>query len=241
MIIIEIVLQTMIYYKILNYRIGDDMLKEYKTIWQEAEDEISEKKSRFIASVRPVKTEEEAKAFIDEIRKKHYNATHNVFAYQVGENNDIQRYSDDGEPQGTAGMPVLNVLTGEDVKNAAIVVTRYFGGTLLGTGGLVRAYGKAAKNGLLKAGIIEMILYCKYTITTNYTDSGKIQYELLEKKHKILDTIYTELVTYVVLIKEENEQEFLKSMIEITRGQGKIEEMGKVYGADINGNLEIFD
>ena len=119
------------------------MLKKYKTILEEAEGEIVEKKSRFIATVRPVKTEDEARAFIEEMKKKYWNATHNVFAYQIGERNELQRFSDDGEPQGTAGMPVLNVLKGEDVKDTAVVVTRYFGGTLLGTGGLVRAYGKA--------------------------------------------------------------------------------------------------
>lgn len=108
------------------------MLKKYKTILTQAEAEIVEKKSRFIATVRPVKTEEEAKAFIEEMKKKYWNATHNVFAYQIGERNELQRFSDDGEPQGTAGMPVLSVLKGEDIKDTAIVVTRYFGGTLLG-------------------------------------------------------------------------------------------------------------
>ena len=106
------------------------MLKKYKTILTQAEAEIVEKKSRFIATVRPVKTEEEAKAFIEEMKKKYWNATHNVFAYQIGERNELQRFSDDGEPQGTAGMPVLSVLKGEDIKDTAIVVTRYFGGTL---------------------------------------------------------------------------------------------------------------
>ena len=134
------------------------MLKKYKTILEEAEEEIVEKKSRFIATVRPVKTEDEARAFIEEMKKKYWDARHNVFAYQIGERNELQRFSDDGEPQGTAGMPVLNVLKGEDVKDTAVVVTRYFGGTLLGTGGLVRAYGKAAKEGLLSAGIVEMVL-----------------------------------------------------------------------------------
>ena len=123
------------------------MLEQYKTVLEQGQQEIVEKKSRFIATVRPVKTEEEAKSFIEEIKKIYWNATHNVFAYQIGERNEIQRFSDDGEPQGTAGMPVLDVLQREDIKNTAIVVTRYFGGTLLGTGGLVRAYGKSAKEG----------------------------------------------------------------------------------------------
>ena len=99
--------------------------------------EITEKKSRFIAHTRPVKSEEEARAFIEEIKKKYYDARHNVFAYQIGEKNELKRFSDDGEPQGTAGMPVLSVLSSEDIKNTAVVVTRYFGGILLGTGGLV--------------------------------------------------------------------------------------------------------
>ncbi len=138
----------------INRKKGDFMLKKYKTILTQAEAEIVEKKSRFIATVRPVKTEEEAKAFfIEEMKKKYWNATHNVFAYQIGERNELQRFSDDGEPQGTAGMPGLSVLKGEDIKDTAIVVTRYFGGTLLGTGGLVRAYGHSAKEGLLAAGI----------------------------------------------------------------------------------------
>ena len=104
------------------------MLIKYKTIYKEAEAEIIEKKSKFIATVRPVKTEEEAQSFIEEMRKKYWDATHNVFAYQIGERNQIQRFSDDGEPSGTAGLPVLDVLKGEDVKDVAIVVTRYFGG-----------------------------------------------------------------------------------------------------------------
>ena len=145
------------------------MLIKYKTIYKEAEAEIIEKKSKFIATVRPVKTEEEAQSFIEEMRKKYWDATHNVFAYQIGERNQIQRFSDDGEPSGTAGLPVLDVLKGEDVKDVAIVVTRYFGGTLLGTGGLVRAYGKAAKEGLLEAGIIEKKLYRRFHVITDYS------------------------------------------------------------------------
>ena len=111
-----------------------NMAEKYRTILNEAQAEIVEKKSRFISYAKPVKTEEEAREFIDMIKKMNWDATHNVFAYQVGERNEIQRFSDDGEPQGTAGMPVLTVLTGEEIKNTVIVVTRYFGGTLLGTG-----------------------------------------------------------------------------------------------------------
>ena len=113
------------------------MLEEYRTIYQGGEGELIEKKSRFIATVRLVKSEEEALAFIEEMRKKYWNATHNCFAYVIGERKEIMRCSDDGEPQGTAGKPMLDVLLGEELYNTAVVVTRYFGGTLLGTGGLV--------------------------------------------------------------------------------------------------------
>ena len=150
------------------------MLKNIKTILAQAEAEIVEKKSRFIATVRPVKTEEEAKAFIEEMKKKYWNATHNVFAYQIGERNELQRFSDDGEPQGTAGMPVLSVLKGEDIKDTAIVVTRYFGGTLLGTGGLVRAYGHSAK-GAACGRIAELVFVSEIFRSGSISRFGKVQ------------------------------------------------------------------
>lgn len=215
------------------------MLKKYKTILGEAEGEIIEKKSRFIATVRPVKTEEEARAFIEEMKKKYWNATHNVFAYQIGERNELQRFSDDGEPQGTAGMPVLNVLKGEDIKDTAVVVTRYFGGTLLGTGGLVRAYGRAAKEGLLAAGIVEMVLYRKYTVTTEYTDSGKVQYEILQGGHELYDTKYTHQVEFTVLVVSEQTEAFEKKMTEIFRGRQAFVPLEEIYGFRKEGVLHL--
>ena len=130
------------------------MLKNYRTVYQGGEGEIVEKKSRFIATVIPAAEEEEALAFIEAMNKKYWNATHNCFAYVIGERNEIQRCSDDGEPSGTAGKPMLDVLLGEELHNTAVVVTRYFGGTLLGTGGLVRAYSSAVKAGLASSVII---------------------------------------------------------------------------------------
>ena len=209
------------------------MLKKYKTILTQAEAEIVEKKSRFIATVRPVKTEEEAKAFIEEMKKKYWNATHNVFAYQIGERNELQRFSDDGEPQGTAGMPVLSVLKGEDIKDTAIVVTRYFGGTLLGTGGLVRAYGHSAKEGLLAAGIAELVLYRKYS------DSGKVQYEILQDGHELFDTIYTEQVEFIVLVETDAADSFEKKMTEIFRGAQPFTLLEEVYGVWQEGELSL--
>lgn len=215
------------------------MLKKYRTILEEAEGEIVEKKSRFIATVRPVKTEQEARAFIEEMKKKYWNATHNVFAYQIGERNELQRFSDDGEPQGTAGMPVLNVLKGEDVKDTAIVVTRYFGGTLLGTGGLVRAYGKAAKEGLLAAGIAEMVLYRKYAVTAEYTDSGKVQYEILQGGHELFDTVYTQQVEFTVLVEVDAAEQFEKKMTEIFRGKQNFTLLSEEYGVWKDGSLQL--
>ena len=215
------------------------MLKEYKTILCEAEAEIIEKKSRFIATVRPVKSEDEARMFIDEMKKNYWNATHNVFAYQIGERDELQRFSDDGETQGTAGMPVLNVLKGEDIKNTAMVVTRYFGGTLLGTGGLVRAYGKAAKEGILSAGIAELILYSKYEITTDYTESGKVQYEILQEGHVLLDTQYSDKVIYIVLVKAGETELFEKKMTDIFRGSTPFEKQEELYGVWQEGELSL--
>lgn len=225
--------------KNINFEKGEIMLKKYKTILEQAEAEIVEKKSRFIATVRPVKTEEEARTFIEEMKKKYWNATHNVFAYQIGERDEQQRFSDDGEPQGTAGMPVLSVLKGEDVKDTAIVVTRYFGGTLLGTGGLVRAYGKAAKEGLLAAGIAELVLYRKYAVTAAYTDSGKVQYEILQDGHELFDTIYTDKVEYIVLVETEKGEAFEKKMTEIFRGEQPFVLLEEVYGVWQGGTLSL--
>ena len=139
------------------------------------EAEIVEKKSRFIATVRPVKSEEEALAFIEEMKKKYWNATHNCFAYVLGEHFHMQRCSDDGEPSGTAGKPMLDVLLGEEVHDVAVVVTRYFGGTLLGTGGLVRAYSASTKEGLLASKVITKMYGQLVSIETDYTGLGKIQ------------------------------------------------------------------
>lgn len=215
------------------------MLKKYKTVFQQAEAEIIEKKSRFIATVKPVKEEEEARLFIDEMKKKYWNATHNVFAYQLGESNDIQRCSDDGEPSNTAGKPILDILMNENIKNTAIVVTRYFGGTLLGTGGLIRAYSKAAKQGLIAANIIEKILYIQFSIIIDYTLSGKIQYEILQMQTVLQATNYTQEVEYIVLVEVEQSELFCKKLIEVSAGKVKIEKKQELYGIWVNGELVV--
>lgn len=199
------------------------MLERYKTISRDSEILWIEKKSKFIATVRKVETAEEAEVALQELRKKYYDATHNCFAYQIGEDNAIQRFSDDGEPQGTAGKPILDVLKGQDIKNTLICVTRYFGGTLLGTGGLVRAYGKAAKEGLLAAGIIEKRRIRLFDLQMPYHLSGKVQYLLSEKNYTLRESIYLENVTFKVEVLVQEEESFCKWLTESTHAEVQIE------------------
>ncbi len=215
------------------------MSDKYRTILNEGMAEIIEKKSRFISYAKPVKTDEEAREFIEQIKKQNWDATHNVFAYQVGEKNEIQRVSDDGEPQGTAGMPVLTVLTGEEIKNTVIVVTRYFGGTLLGTGGLVRAYGKAAKEAVLAAGIAEIESFERYSVKCSYSLSGKVQYEILQGNYIIEDTVFMEDVEYIVLVPDEKAGSFESTITDVSGAKAKITHIESVRGAFVKGKLEI--
>ena len=140
--------------------------------------EIVEKKSRFIATVLPIDTEEEALQYIEKIKKKYWDARHNCFAFVIGSNNEIQRFSDDGEPQGTAGKPILETLLNENLHNTLIVVTRYFGGTLLGTGGLVRAYGQSSKEGIRNSVIQKVWEGISFKLTVDYNRIGKIKYSM---------------------------------------------------------------
>src|SRR5690554_2677684 len=189
------------------------MLAEYRTVAQEAEITLIEKKSKFIARIKPVQTREEAEAFLEEVRKEHWNATHNVPAYIIGMNQEIQKYSDDNEPSGTAGLPVLEVLKAHELVNTAIVVTRYFGGILLGRGGLVRAYGGAAREAVLAAGIVRMVPAVEVGITVDYTHAGRIQNELLTQGVFLADTEYLEHVTFHVLLLHQ-EREALRQLIQ---------------------------
>ena len=216
------------------------MLLKYKTILNPAETEFIEKKSRFITSVRPVKSEDEARDFIEEIRKRNWDANHNVFAYQIGDNDEIQRFSDDGEPQKTAGFPILDVIRKEEIKNVAIVVTRYFGGTLLGTGGLVRAYTKAAKDGLVSSTIIEVSRYKSLKISVDYSLSGKIKYIVLNG-NSILDNIeYSNCVDFIVYSEYSDVDRLINELIEATSSKALIEENEDVYGYIIEGKFKLF-
>lgn len=213
------------------------MLERYKTIYQGNVGEIIEKKSRFIATVRLVESEEEALAFIEEMRKKYWNATHNCFAYVIGEHREIVRCSDDGEPSGTAGKPMLDVLLGEELYNTAVVVTRYFGGTLLGTGGLVRAYSKAVQEGLAQSQIIEKQYGIILEIGTDYQGLGKIQYIIGENKIPLLDSQYKDMVTLQVLLPMGEKERFVAELIEGTNGRVQIEEKEELYYGVLDGNV----
>ena len=217
------------------------MLTQYKVVYQGGEDEIIEKKSRFIATVVPVQTEEEALEFIEAMRKKYWNATHNCFAYVIGERGQIQRCSDDGEPSGTAGRPMLDVLLGEEIRNIAVVVTRYFGGTLLGTGGLVRAYSSATQAGIAASVIITKMQGLKLNIHTDYNGLGKIQYILGQRGIQILNSIYTENVELEVLIPGEEVEAVKAEIIEGTNGRARITEGKECWFARNDGKPTVLD
>jgi uncharacterized YigZ family protein len=166
----------------------------YITVKNEANESFEEKKSEFIGWVKPVTTEDEAKQFVNEIKNKHREATHNVYAYIIGENMGIQRYSDDGEPQGTAGIPVLDVIKKNNITDVAVVVTRYFGGILLGAGGLCRAYTKGAALAIKKAGVVEKVVAINTKITMDYEMLGKVQYLFSQNNWYIESIEYGEKV-----------------------------------------------
>lgn len=211
------------------------MKAEYKTVYKGGEGEIVEKKSRFIAAAAPVCSEEEALKFIESVRKKYWDARHHCYAYVIGEHGELKRFSDDGEPGGTAGKPILEVITGEEIRNVVLVVTRYFGGTLLGTGGLVRAYSSAAKEGLASSVIITKIPGVKLHIDTDYTGLGKIQYILGQRGLGALDASYTEKVELRVLIPEKILEDVKAEITESTNGQAVMQEGEFCYFAEIDG------
>lgn len=217
------------------------MLEKKKTIYLAGEGEIVEKKSRFIATVKIVHSEEEAVEFIERMKKKYWDATHNCSAYVIGERKELMRCSDDGEPQGTAGRPMLDVLLGEDVYDVAVVVTRYFGGTLLGTGGLVRAYSKAVQEGLAQSIIIEQKYGVLLEVLTDYNGIGKLQYLFGQEKMPIMDSEYTDIVTLRVLIPKNRIEGIKKAVTEATNGKAKMEEIEDLYYAVLDGKVLIKD
>ena len=207
-------------------------MKTQKILYKGGEGELIEKKSRFIATTRPVESEEEALAFIAEMKKKYWDATHNCSAFVIGDRQQIQRCSDDGEPQGTAGRPMLDVLLGEDIHNMAVVVTRYFGGVLLGTGGLVRAYTQAVKVGLenCKTGVMQY--GTELEIITDYNGIGKILYLLGNAGIEPASSDYTDKVKLRIYLPVEKEAALEKEMVEATMGRVEFEKIRELYFVD---------
>lgn len=215
------------------------MTEQYKTVYEGGEGELVEKKSRFIATVRPVKTEEEANQFVEEMRKKYWDARHNCWAFILGERQEFKRCSDDGEPSQTAGKPMMDVLTGAGLTDVAVVATRYFGGTLLGTGGLVRAYSGAVQEGLKNSTVITKYLGVKLSVTTDYNGVGKLQYLFGQREIPILSADYTDKVAFTVLVESSRIQEIKKAITEATSATAQMEESEPVYFAEINGKFTV--
>ncbi|MBR6719308.1 MAG: YigZ family protein [Clostridia bacterium] len=202
----------------------------YKTVEEESVAEFTEKKSRFIGYACPVKTEDEALAFVNKIKKKHADARHNVYAYVVRENN-VQRFSDDGEPQGTAGIPVLDTIRKQELTDIALVVTRYFGGILLGGGGLVRAYGHAASIAIDAAKPIYMSYSAIYRVKVSYTLWGKVEYEMRKMELSPYDMVYDSDVYFSVSVLLENVEKFEKNLTEATGGQAEFSKFDEKFVA----------
>ncbi len=200
----------------------------YFSVLDYSEAEQVVEKSRFITYTKPVYDENEAAEFIARIKKLNYDASHNVSAYVIGESSDIKRYSDDGEPSGTAGMPMLDVMLKKGITNTCVVITRYFGGIKLGTGGLVRAYTESTKMGLEASKIVEYREMRCYSITCTYDLAPKIQYRLKGSDVIIKDTEYLEKVRFLVYVKED-EMKILDELIDITSSLIYIEEKDNVF------------
>jgi uncharacterized YigZ family protein len=198
------------------------MLSEYLTVKEYGENEIIIERSRFIAHVHRAETEEQAQEFIQQIKKKHWDATHNCSAYLIGENNQIQKANDDGEPSGTAGVPILEVLKKKNLKDTVVVITRYFGGIKLGAGGLIRAYGKATSEGINATGIVCRQLMQVMHTKADYTWLGKIENELRNSIFQLKEIHYLEHVEFETYVKESSIEHFMDWMTELTNGQTKI-------------------
>lgn len=200
------------------------MLHQYNTVKGYGENEINIERSRFITYVNRVETEEEAQEFIATIKKKHHDANHNCSAYMIGEQNMIQKANDDGEPSGTAGVPMLEVLKKRDLKDTVVVVTRYFGGIKLGAGGLIRAYGRATSEGLIATGIVERRLMRVMKTKIEYTWLGKVENEVRSSHYQLKDIHYLDAVEVEVYVEEASKDQFVDWMTELTNGQGEISE-----------------
>lgn len=213
----------------------------YHTVYRGGSGEIVEKKSRFIAEVFPVTSEEEAMQYLEEARKRYWDARHHCWAYVLGRNPSAERMSDDGEPAGTAGKPILEVIRGHQITDVLVIVTRYFGGTLLGTGGLVRAYTASAAEGLKHSEIITRFHGFKLRIAADYTSLGKIQYLLAQRGICILESMYTDKVELIVLVPDEEEGALYKEIMDGTNGQAVLEKEQECWFAQTEDGMKIFE
>lgn len=205
------------------------MRKDYHTVKFYGESEIVIQKSKFLTFVKRATTEEEAVDFINEIKKLHHNATHNCSAYLIGEHDGIQKANDDGEPTGTAGVPMLEVLKKQGLQDTVVVVTRYFGGIKLGGGGLIRAYGRATTEGITATGVVERRNHYLIKVTIDYTWLGKVENEARQSPYPLKEILYAdgvELFLYVPIAKEST---FIEWMTEMTNGQAKIDVVDNAF------------
>lgn len=205
------------------------MLHTYKTVKTSGEHEIVINKSRFIGHVARATTEDAAIEFIQSIKKKHWNATHNCSCYLIGEHDQIQKAQDDGEPSGTAGVPMLDVLKKKQLKDTVVVVTRYFGGIKLGAGGLVRAYSKATSEAIDTIGVVTRQLMRVMHVVVDYTWLGKVENELRSSIYEIKQINYLENVEFEVYVEELDKNNFCEWVIELTNAQSKITEGNILY------------
>ena len=212
----------------------------YKCVYEGKTGEIEEKKSRFICHVKAVETEEEATDFIAAIKKEYWDARHNCSAFVIGKNAELTRCSDDGEPSGTAGRPMLEVLLNEEIRNVAVVVTRYFGGVLLGTGGLVRAYQAAVKEGLKESIIIEKKEGFNAKVVTDYNGVGKLQYLFNKNGYEIVDSVYEADVSFELMIPVEEFEHAAKEITEATNGKSELIKESECTYAAVNGEVLRF-
>ena len=199
----------------------------YKTLRAENSAEFVINKSRFIGYGCPCETEEEALAFLARIRQKHKDATHNCYAYIIGLNSGIMRYSDDGEPGGTAGMPIIEVMKARGVVNCAVVVTRYFGGILLGAGGLTRAYGKAARDALSAAGVSAMGLWEQVQLECDYGLLERVKLEIAAVDGILDDVVYAAQVTVTASLPGDGPQGLQQRLTELSAGSVTLQSLGQ--------------
>lgn len=205
------------------------MLNRYLTVKSRGEHEIVIEKSRFICHIQRAVSEEEAQAFIQSIKKQHWNATHNCSAYLIGEHDLIQKANDNGEPSGTAGVPMLEVLKKRKLKDTVVVVTRYFGGIKLGAGGLIRAYGKSVSEAINHVGMVERCLMRMMHTTIDYTWLGKVENELRASSFQLKDIHYAEDVIFETYVEETQTEQFIEWMTELTNGKSVTKEGELIY------------